>query len=193
MGWVIAPTLFFLTHYTMSRLSKQSMASYNDIVEDKPTYILIPRTRRVLRLAGIKPYTLERLTQLWVERDAALPESSGDTLKSMCVEPYFTIKEACLFWLNGYFKIKFLFPIMWRVWAYVREYTEEQMMPIIQEGKKKLQLTAHWTNMAFSVDMRMDWKKMTEKEAEQYRAELLSVANQLSSKSSQNTEESGSE
>lgn len=67
------------------------------------------------------------------------------------------------------------------------------MMPIIQEGKKKLQLTAHWTNMAFSVDMRMDWKKMTEKEAEQYRAELLSVANQLSSKSSQNTEESGSE
>ena len=65
------------------------------------------------------------------------------------------------------------------------------MSPIILEGKKKVQLTAHWTNMAYSVDMRSDWIKMTKEEAEQYRAELLSVAKQLSSKSSPATEGQG--
>ena len=58
------------------------------------------------------------------------------------------------------------------------------MSPIILEGKKKLPLMAHWTNMAYSVDMRTDWVKMTKEEAEQYRAELLSVAKQLSSRNS---------
>ena len=58
------------------------------------------------------------------------------------------------------------------------------MLPIILEGKKKLPLTAHWMIMAYSADMRTDMVKMTKTEAEQYRAELLSVAKQLSSKNS---------
>ena len=35
---------------------------------------------------------------------------------------------------------------------------------------------AHFAIMAYSKDMRMDEMKMTKKEAEQYRAELLSAA-----------------
>ena len=62
------------------------------------------------------------------------------------------------------------------------------MAPIIIEGKKKLPLIAHWSNMAYSADMRNDWVKMTKEEAEQYRAELLSAAKQLSSKNSLATE-----
>ena len=86
-----------------------------------------------------------------------------------------------------------LYPIMWRLWGKLWGFTEEQMEPIIVEGKKKLPLTAHWRNMASSVDMRMDWMKMTKKEAEQYRAELLSVAKALSLKSSQSTEKPNGE
>ena len=162
---------------------------FDELWFDLPSVVHIPGTRRDVRLTGLHPYTIERLTRLWMERDAVeTPGSDADTLKSMCTEPYFIIKEACLFVLNGYFKIKFWYPIMWRIWAYLRGYTEEQMMPIVQEGKKKIPLTAHWTNMAYSVDMRADWKGMTEKEAEQYRAELLSVVKRLSSKNSQNTD-----
>ena len=86
-----------------------------------------------------------------------------------------------------------LYPIMWRLWGKLWGFTEEQVEPIIVEGKKKLPLTAHWRNMASSVDMRMDWMKMTKKEAEQYRAELLSAAKALSLKSSQNTEKPNGE
>lgn len=162
--------------------------AYNDIVNDKPTIVAIPGTRKRVKVSGMKPYTIERLTRLWCERDVASPDDSSGTLKSLCIEPYFNVKQAVLMTLNSYWRIRLLFGLRWRIWAYLRGYTEEQMMPIVAEGKKKLPLMAHWTNMAYSVDMRNDWMKMTSKEAEQYRAELLSVASQLSSKSIQSTE-----
>lgn len=157
-------------------------------MQNLPTKVAIIGTKRSVKIRGIQPYTIERVTKLWLERDMAQAEDSSEVLKSICIEPYFAVKEACLFALNGFFKIKFLYPILWRIWAYVYGYTDEQMEPIIAEGKKKLPLTAHWRVMASSVDMRTDWMKMTKEEAEQYRAELLLVAKQLSSQSSPNTE-----
>jgi len=149
--------------------------SYIDIVEDRPEIVEIPGTRKTVRIRGMKPYTIERLTLLWQERDANLPEDTGATLKSLCIEPYFAVKQAVLITLNNYWSIRMLYPIKWRIWAYLKGYTEEQMTPIIAAGKKKLPLMAHWTNMAYLTDMRTDWMRMTGKEAEQYRAELISV------------------
>lgn len=163
---------------------REMFATVNDI----PTEVAISGTKKIVKLRGIKPYTIECLTKLWLEKEVAQEDEAAGVLKSLCLEPYFAVKEACLLVLNDYWKIKILYPIMWRIWGKWRGYTEQQMEPIIAEGKKKLPLTAHWTNMAFSVDMRTDWMKMTSKEAEQYRAELLSVASQLSSKSSRSTE-----
>ena len=173
----------------MKQVDLQARQEYHEVVFDKPTIVAIPGTKKSVSLRGVKPYTLERLTQLWLERDeASAPSDSASTLKSMCIEPYFAVREALLFVLNGYWKIKFFYkPLCWW-WGKVKGYTNEQMLPIIIEGKKKLPLTAHWTVMAYSTDMRTDWMKMTKKEAEQYRAELLSVAKQLSSRNSLATE-----
>lgn len=169
----------------MGTMDLQSRQDYHEVVFDTPTKVNIPGTRRSVSLRGVKPFTMERLTKLWLERDvASAPENSSETLKSLCTEPYFAVREALLFVLNGYLKIRLFHRFLTWWWGKVIGYTDEQMLPIILEGKKKLPLTAHWTVMAYSVDMRTDWKKMTKKEAEQYRAELLSVANQLSSKNS---------
>lgn len=163
-----------------------------EVVFNIPTIVNIPGTKKSVSLRGVKPYTIERLTQLWIERDLATqPTSSAETLKSLCIEPYFAVKEALLFVLNSYWKIILFFPFLSWWWGKVKGYTEEQMTPIILEGKKKLPLMAHWTNMAYSVDTRNDWVRMTKEEVEQYRAELLSVAKQLSSKSSPATETQG--
>lgn len=172
----------------MKQPNIEAMMGYNEIVNNVPTNVKIPGTKRVVKLRGVKPYTLERLTQLWLKRDEVLAKDGSEVLKDLCKEPYFAVKEACLFVLNSYWGIRLVYPFMWRIWGYFRGYTEAQMNPIILEGKKKLPLMAHWNNMAFSVDMRMDWMKMTKKEAEQYRAELLLGASVLSSKSSSSTE-----
>lgn len=161
---------------------------YQGIIDNLPTKVAIPGTRRKVSIRGMRPYTIERLTRLWLERDASIEEESSEILRSLCTAPYFSVKQAVLMTLNSYWSIRLFYGLKWRVWAYLRGYTESQMMPIITEGKKKLPLMAHWTNMAYSVDMRNDWMKMTSKEAELYRAELLSVASRLSSRNSQSTE-----
>lgn len=171
----------------MKRPDIKARREYQDIVSDIPTRVTIPGTRRTVSLRGVKPYTLERLTRLWQKREIAAGDDSASVLRSMCAEPYFAVREAVLFTLNSYWKIRLLYRLKSWWWGKVRGYTDSQMLPIIQEGKKKLQLTAHWTVMAYSTDMRSDLMKMTKKEAEQFQAELLSAAKLLSSRSSRAT------
>lgn len=165
--------------------SKARREYFGGVVEDVPEKVRIPGTGKTVRVTGMKPYTMERLTRLWLEREdmEAAGEDSAEVTRSLCREPYFAAKEAALIVLNGYWRIRLLWPFLWRWWALVRGWTESQYTPVIAAGKKKVPLTAHWTNMAFSVDMRTDWMTMTGKEAERYRAELLSAASRLSSRS----------
>ena len=162
---------------------------YLDIVEDTPSVVAIPQTKKKVKLTATKPGTMRALTRLWLERDmAALKmENSSDVLKSMAVSPTFSVREACILILNSYWKLKLIYPLMWRWWAYVRGFTEAQMSPIIREGKKKLPLRAHYGNMVFSMDMREDMMTMTKKQAEQYQAELLLAEKRRSLKTSPNT------
>lgn len=164
----------------------------SEVTEDTATIVAIPGTKKRVSLRGVKPYTLEMITKLWLERDImVVPDDSASTLKSMCSEPYFAIREALYLVLNSWWKINLFHKFLTFWWGKVIGYTDEQMMPIILEGKKKLPLTAHWMIMAYSADMRADMKKMTKTEAEQFRAELISAAKQLSSKSSHATEGQG--
>lgn len=183
MGRVIPP------HFQiMKQPDKRVRQELSDIQNDRAERISIRDTKRHVKVRGMKPYTIERLTALWVARDLARCEDSGSTLHSLCRDPYFNHKQAALIVLNGWFRIKFFWGLLWRWWAYVREYEEYQLTDIIVAGKKKIPLTSYWTNIALTVDMRNDWITMTNKEAEQYRAELLLVAERHSSKSTPSTE-----
>ena len=167
----------------------QGRKEYAEAAYDTPSEVRIPGTKKKVKLRGLKPYTLEKLTKVWLDRDIeTIPEDSASTLKSMSTEPYFAIKTALLFVLNDYWKINLFHRIMVWWWGKVLGYTEEQMSPIIEEGKKKIPLMAHWTNMVYLTDMRTDWMKMTKKEAGQYQAELLLAAKQHSLKSSHASE-----
>ena len=171
----------------MKQPSINSKKDYMDIVDNPVSVVRIPSTRKSVKLRWIKPYTLERITRVWIERDLASASlnDGAETLKDMCKEPYFAFKEAALMILNNDIKIRLFYRIYWRWLAF--RYNETQMVPIIAEGKKKLPLFAHFEIMTYSADTRADMMRMTKKEAEQYRAELLSEAKLLSAKTSQNT------
>lgn len=172
----------------MKQPDKNARLAYREIIEDTATIVEIPGTRRKVKIRGIKPYTIERLTRLWGRRDMQIPETSSDTLRAVCIDPYFSVKCACVMVLNSYWRLRLLYPLKWRIWAFLRGYGEEQMEPIIAEGKKKLPLAPFWRNMAYLTDMRADWMRMTVKEAETFQAEQISVANALSSRSTRSTE-----
>lgn len=163
-------------------------AAYIDAESARPTKVQIPGTKRKITLRELHPGTIEKITQIWIERDLASAniESGSEVLKDLAKEPYFAFKEAAAYYLNNDIKLRLFWPILWRWWAF--RYTESQMEPIISEGKKKLPLMAHYAIMAYSTDMRTDWMEMTKKEAEQYQAEQLLAVKRLSSKTSQPTE-----
>lgn len=168
----------------MNQPSVQSRADYGSIMNNVPSLVRIAGRKRPFRLYWLKPYTLERLTDVWLERDMASAQirEAEDVAKDMLKEPYFAFKEAALAILNDYWKIRLFYPLYWRFLA--RRYSEEQIAPVVLECKKKLPLTAHYEIMAYSKDMRTDMVKMTKMEAEQYQAELLSAQKRLSSKTS---------
>lgn len=172
----------------MKQPSLQERKEYIDIVENTASIVPISGTKKSVRLRWMHPYTMERITKVWIERElaSASMESGADVLKDLCKEPYFAFKEAALMILNNDIKIRLFYGIYWRWLAF--RYTEVQMEPIIAEGKKKAPLMAHYYIMAYSLDMRTDMMKMTKKEAEQYRAELLLVEKRRSARTSPSTD-----
>ena len=172
----------------MKQPTLEQRKEYMDIVENSVSVVPIKGTKRSVRLRWMKPYTMERITKVWLERDlaAAKIEKGSDVLKDLAKEPYFAFKEAALMILNHDIKIRLFYGIYWRWLAH--KYDETQIAPIIEEGKKKLPLMAHYGTMAYSMDMRTDWMTMTKREVERYRAELLSEERRLSSRTSRNTD-----
>ena len=172
----------------MKQPTLEQRKEYLDIEQNSVSVVPIKGTKKSVRLRWLKPYTIERITQIWIERDlaAAQLEKGADVLKDLVKEPYFAFKEAALMILNHDIKIRLFYGIYWRWLAF--RYTEVQMEPIIAEGKKKAPLMAHYYIMAYSLDMRTDMMKMTKREAEQYRAELLLGAKQLSARTSPGTD-----
>ena len=168
----------------MKQPSEKSRAEYDSIVNNRPSFVRVAGRKRPVKLYWLKPYTLERLTEVWLERDEASKQirDSADVAKDMLKEPYFAFKEAALVMLNHDIKIRLFYPFLWRFLAH--RYSEEQIAPIVLESKKKLPLMAHYEIMACSRDMTTDMMRMTKMEAEQYQAERLSAMKQLSSKSS---------
>lgn len=168
----------------MKQPSIDERIEYDSIVNNRPSEVRIAGRKRPVRLYWLKPYALERLTEVWLERDMASARinNAEDVAKDMLKEPYFAFKEAALMILNHDIKIRLFYPLLWRFLAH--KYSEEQIAPVVLEGKKKLPLAAHYEVMAYSMDMRTDMVKMTKMEAEQYQAEHLSALKQLSSKSS---------
>ena len=177
----------------MKQPTLEQRKEYNDIVNNSVSIVPIIGTKRSVKLRWMHPYTIERITEVWIERDlaSAAAKDGAETLKDLCKEPYFAFKEAALMILNNDIKIRLFYGLYWRYLAW--RYTEVQMSPIIAEGKKKLPLMAHYEILWYSLDMRTDMMKMTKKEAEQFRAELLLEAKRLSSKSTPVTGGSGGE
>ena len=162
----------------MKQPNLESRIAYAEHESARPSVVTIPGTKRKLTMREIHPGTIKKVTQIWIERDMAAAKitSGPEVLKDLAKEPYFSFKEAAILYLNNDLKLRFIYPFLWRIWAF--RYTESQMLPIIAEGKKKLPRMAHYKIMAYSLDMRTDMMKMTKAEVEQYRAELLSEAKQ---------------
>ena len=145
------------------------------INDDSVTVIEIPRSKKKFKIGYIKPYAQERFTKLILEAEPKEPNSELTALTDMSKRSSLVHRSAAMIILNNWYKIKLFYPILWRWMFYVKEYDQDQLLPIVIEGKKKIQLESYLINMGF-LGMMMETKKlMTTKEARVCQAELSSA------------------
>ena len=140
----------------------------NDVMEDSTTEVSIKGSKKTYRIGWMKKGTMRKISSVALEKD------NDDTLSA---------KTASLILLNNYWKIKFFYPILWRWFFYVKEYTDEQLAEIIAVGKKKVPYIAFLTNTILVTGMRDTIMTMTKEEAERIRQGLHTEKPQPSAKS----------
>lgn len=129
----------------------------NDVMEDSIDEVAIKGTDKKYKIGWLKKGTMRKITSV------ALEDNKDDMLSA---------KTAALIVLNNYWKIKFFYPILWRWFFYIKEYTDDQLSEILSVGKKKVPYIAFLTNTILVTGMKDTIMTMTKKEAERIRQGL---------------------
>ena len=108
---------------------------------NKYEFVTIPGTKKKLKIGFLHDYTVQKITELLLEREemekAAKGGDANDVMRSAVKHPYFSIKMAVLAVLNDPMKIVLFYPIVWRWWAFVRRYNEAQIASVTTANQKK--------------------------------------------------------
>lgn len=167
----------------MKRVSKEAQSDLMDIDESKSSIVDIPRSKDVFKIGYMKPYTTDRLSREFIKNEVSKELKDGiATADFMSTKMKAIHKFSSYIILNSFWKIIFFHPIMWRWLYYVKQYDYSQLLPIVAEGKKKMDSDSYYVSMVLAMTMMTTMKNLTKKEAEQYQAELTSAQDRPSEK-----------
>jgi len=144
-----------------------------DINDDAKTIVEIPRSKKKYKIGYLKSYCTEKVTKIILQAEPESPNSELSVLTDIKKRSRLHHKAAALIILNDWYKIVLFYSIFWRWLFFVKEYSSDQLFPIILEGKKKIQAETYSLNMGFLALIMETKKEMTMKEAKAYQAELL--------------------
>lgn len=147
--------------------------NYADIVE-------IPRTKDKWKVRWMEDVQMEKLSIL--ELKSGISSTSEDSIANVKKRAKFLSKAAAYCLLSS-LKIWFLHGLLWRYLYYVKAYSADQLLPIIQTAKKKAPQVESYLAMVLVGQMKITNPMLTTEEQNRFQAELLSAQNQPSEKS----------
>ena len=121
----------------------------NDVLEDSVDYV---------EVRG-KKYGISWLKRGTIRKFTSTMQKSGNDDKISC-------QCAAAIILNGYWKIKFFYPFLWRWFFYIKQYGDHELMKVIAVGKKKIPVEDYLTATIYLTAMKDTMMTMTEEEAE---------------------------
>lgn len=147
-----------MTKKTIQQPDITAQRMLDEIMDDTPSLISIPNTKKKYKIRWMKNGAKRKFTSIMSQEKDSSKMSS---------------KSAAVIILNDYWKIKLLYPILWRWFYYFKQYTDAQLMPIISEGKKKVPVEAFLTNITLLTGMRDTIMTMTRDEVEHIQREQV--------------------
>ena len=125
---------------------------YLSLISNEAEEVEILRTKKKYKIRWLKNGQLERLTKLLIgnrrksdthvgdiadKRDA---QQQGDVYDAILEDCKLACKAAAIIILDGYWKLKFWYWLLWRWFYYVKQYDNIQLFKILEMGKKKVPL-----------------------------------------------------
>lgn len=122
---------------------------------ERPTVVNIPNSKAKYKIGWLQHYTIRRLTEV-LNKKTRKP-SDEDVVLS---------KAMAFVVLNGYWKINLFYPFLWRWFAYIKQYHDYQMLPVIEEAKKKAPQIPYFLSMTYLQGLKDTLATMTREEVE---------------------------
>lgn len=124
----------------------------NSIIENLPDFVRV--RKKTYKIKWLHPVTIRKINQI------ILKEGNDNRTSHQTA--------SCII-LNNFFKLKFIYPILWRWFYYVKQYTEADFTEVIAVGKKKIPLQSYYVNTILMTDMKDTTMAMTKKEVSSIR------------------------
>ena len=164
------------------KITKKEELELMSIGDNDYSLVKNPKGKGFFKIGYRKMYTTERITKELLKSESVPNETEADLYLSMMSKGKFLYKAASYILLNNYFKIKFFHSLYWRYLCYIKQYSQDTLLSIFTEGKKKMEAITYGINIAVLGSMVMTKMEMTRKEHEQYHQELILAQEQLSEK-----------
>lgn len=130
------------------------------LAENIPTEVTIPYTNKTYKIGWMKNKTIRKITQVL-----------NSKAKSPKDEDLVLCKAMALIVLNDYWKIRLFYSFLWRYYAYVKQYTDYQILPVIEAAKKKAPQIPYLLCMTYLDALKDSLATMSREEVERMRRE----------------------
>lgn len=157
--------------------SIEAQREYTSLRDNDATIVQIPGTRKKYKIRWLKNGQIEKLSRLLI-RKADTDDKDGkrdDVLAAVLDDTKIACKAAAIYVLDGYWKLKFRYWYLWRWFYYIRQYDNEQLRGILEEGKKKVPLTQFLLATMCLTGARATLMTMRTEEAERTLQELATA------------------
>ena len=147
---------------------------YLSLISNDAEEVQILRTKKKYKIRWLKNGQLEKLTRLLLHKKTVDENNTtgSKVLDEIVEDCKLACKAAAIILLDGYWKIKFRYWILWRWFYYVKQYDGIQLLPILEAGKKKVPQMQFYKTIMSLTEARDSLMRMRAKEVEATLREL---------------------
>lgn len=164
--------------------SVSSQRTYASIRDNDATIVSILGTKKKYKIRWLKNGQIEKLSRLLIHKGDTdnKDEKKDNPLDSVLDDTKLACKAAAIYILDGYWKLKFRYWLLWRWFYYIRQYDNVQLQELLETGKKKVPLTQFLMTTMCLTGARATLMQMRTEEAELILQELATAQQEATEK-----------